>query len=288
MFLTRFRVNTARPGARRLLSSPQALHAGVMSSFPDLLPADAGAGPRNSPSPGAPRVLWRLDHNARAEVFLYLVGPARPDLTHLVEQAGWPAAALDPLTPGWHTRPYAPFLDRLNPGSTWGFRLTANPVHHIRRKDGEPTKRTAHLTPVHQRSWLLDPERQERAGFRITEKPTDSRLLPGGTTYRTKTPHYGDRFELAVRDHRTVSFSKAGDGKGASRRGPVSLVTVTFDGRLEVTDPEAMRRTLTQGLGKAKAYGCGLMTLAPLPSGTALGHEDESRGGNSDGTGSAG
>ncbi len=42
----------------------------------------------------------------------------------------------------------------------------------------------------------------------------------------------------------------------------VPLVTVTFDGRLEVTDPVALRRTLTMGLGKAKAYGCGLMTLA--------------------------
>lgn len=39
-------------------------------------------------------------------------------------------------------------------------------------------------------------------------------------------------------------------------------MTVTFDGRLEVTDPAALRRTLTLGLGKAKAYGCGLMTLA--------------------------
>lgn len=41
-------------------------------------------------------------------------------------------------------------------------------------------------------------------------------------------------------------------------------MTVTFDGRLEVTDPAALRRTLTQGIGKAKAYGCGLITLAPL------------------------
>jgi CRISPR system Cascade subunit CasE len=41
------------------------------------------------------------------------------------------------------------------------------------------------------------------------------------------------------------------------------VVTVTFDGRLEVTDPDALRRTLTQGI-RAKAYGCGLITLAPL------------------------
>ncbi|MER5466458.1 type I-E CRISPR-associated protein Cas6/Cse3/CasE [Streptomyces sp. NPDC002668] len=256
MFLTRFRVNTARPGARRLLSSPQVLHAAVMSSFPELLPTD-------SSTPHTPRVLWRLDHNAGAEVMLYVVSPARPDLTHLVEQAGWPAAAADPDTPGWQSKPYEAFLDRVAAGDTWAFRLTANPVHHIRRKDDEPRKRTAHLTPVHQMAWLLD--RQERCGFRILEKPDSKRLLPGGTTH-SKHQHHGDRYELNVRDRRDLAFDKSRD-QNASRRRPVSLVTVTFDGRLEVIDPEALRRTLTQGLGKAKAYGCGLMTLAPLHGG---------------------
>ena len=252
MFLTRFRVNTARPGARRLLSSPQVLHAAVMSSFPGLLPTDAAEAEQ-------PRVLWRIDHNARAEVLLYIVSPAQPDLTHLVEQAGWPAAAADPNTPGWQTKPYAPFLDRLAAGDRWAFRLTANPVHTIRRKEGEPKKITAHLTPVHQMAWLL--ERQERAGFRITEKPADQRLLPSGTTH-TKHEHHGDRYMLAVGDKRDLSFHKSrqpGTGRGKA----VTLVTVTFDGRLEVTDPDALRRTLTQGIGRAKAYGCGLLTLAP-------------------------
>ncbi|MGP3749870.1 type I-E CRISPR-associated protein Cas6/Cse3/CasE [Streptomyces sp. IBSNAI001] len=254
MFLTRFRVNTARPGARRLLSSPQVLHAAVMSSFPALLPTGA-------PPPDGPRVLWRLDHTARAEVMLYVVSPDRPDMTHLVEQAGWPAAA-SASAPGWESRPYGPFLDRLAAGDQWAFRLTANPVHHIRRKDHEPTKRTAHVTPVHQMGWLL--KRQEACGFRVLEKPDGLRLLPSGTTH-TGQPHHGDRYELTVHDRRALSFAKSrGPATGTARRAPVNLVTVTFDGRLEITDPELLRRTLRQGLGKAKAYGCGLLTLAPL------------------------
>ncbi|MFD4953753.1 type I-E CRISPR-associated protein Cas6/Cse3/CasE [Streptomyces sp. NPDC058451] len=256
MFLTRFRVNTARPGARRLLSSPQAMHAAVMSSFPTLLPTD-------TPPSDGPRVLWRLDHTTRAEVVLYVVSPDRPDLTHLVEQAGWPAAAAaDPAEPGWQSRPYGPLLDRLATGDRWSFRLTANPVHHARRKDDEPTKRTAHLTPVHQMGWLL--KRQETCGFRVLEKPDGKRLLPSGTTH-TKQPHHGDRYELTVRDQRALAFEKSRTtATQGGRRAPVSLVTVTFDGRLEVTDPELLRRALTQGIGKAKAYGCGLLTLAPL------------------------
>ncbi|MEU5324253.1 type I-E CRISPR-associated protein Cas6/Cse3/CasE [Streptomyces sp. NPDC021056] len=256
MFLSRFRVNTARPGSRRLLSSPQALHAAVMASFPHLLPGDA-------PVPDAPRVLWRLDHQARAEVLLYIVSPDRPDLTHLVEQAGWPAAAAaDPQTPGWQTRPYGPFLDTLSAGDRWAFRLTANPVHTIRRNSSEPRKITAHLTPVHQMQWLL--ERQERCGFRILEKTDDKRLLPSGTTHQGKHEHHGDRYEMSVRDAKALSFDKTRDSNSTRRGRAVTLVTVTFDGRLEVTDPDVLRRTLTQGIGRAKAYGCGLITLAPL------------------------
>ncbi|MEU3297164.1 type I-E CRISPR-associated protein Cas6/Cse3/CasE [Streptomyces longwoodensis] len=257
MFLTRFRVNTARSGARRLLSSPQAMHAAVMSSFPALLPND-------TPAPDSPRVLWRLDHTGRADVMLYIVSPHRPDLTHLVEQAGWPAAAAaDPAAPGWQSRPYGPLLDRLTTGEQWAFRLTANPVHHARRKDDEPTKRTAHLTPVHQMGWLL--KRQETCGFRILEKPDAKRLLPSGTTH-TKQPHHGDRYELTVHDKRALAFDKhrTTNPQSGGRRAPVTLVTATFDGRLEITDPPLLRRALTQGIGKAKAYGCGLLTLAPL------------------------
>ncbi len=233
MHLTRFRINTARLGARSLLASPQRLHAAVMSSFAGALPSDANGS----------RVLWRLDRNARAEVLLYIVSEERPDLTHLVEQAGWPTTA------SWQMYDYGAFLGGLQAGSNWAFRLTANPVHHVRRKDGDPTKRTAHVTPRHQMGWLL--ARQEASGFRILETPPDRRRLA-----------QGDEFQLTVRDERRHRFEKA--NPQSDRRTSVPLVTVTFDGRLEVTDPVALARTLTSGIGKAKAYGCGLMTLAKV------------------------
>ncbi|MGW2155023.1 type I-E CRISPR-associated protein Cas6/Cse3/CasE [Nonomuraea sp. NPDC001699] len=227
MYLTRFRLNTARLGARRLLSSPQMLHAGVLSSFAELPPAGEHA----------PRVLWRVDRNSKAETCLYMVGPDKPDLTHLVEQAGWPE------TGRWQTYDYEPFLARLAAGDRWAFRLTANPVHTARRNDEEPTKVTAHVGLRHQLGWLL--KRQDSAGFKVLEKPVERQLVPGQ-----------DQHEVIVHDRRQLTFKKSGQQK------PVTLVTVTFDGRLEVTDPDALRRTLTMGLGRAKAYGCGLMTLA--------------------------
>ena len=233
MFLTRFRFNVARQGARRLLTSPQSLHAAVMCSFAEpLLPGN-----------GEGRVLWRVDQNSRTETLLYIAGPVRPDLTHLVEQAGWPT------TGSWQTYDYTGLLAALRTGDHWAFRLTANPVHSIRRKEGEPTKRTAHLTPRHQMNWLL--AQQERRGFRVLEKPADRRLLPKD-----------DEYELTVRDARPLSFPKTEQTSG--QRNHVTLTSVTFEGRLRVTDPAALRRTLTLGVGRSKAYGCGLMTLARL------------------------
>jgi CRISPR system Cascade subunit CasE len=38
----------------------------------------------------------------------------------------------------------------------------------------------------------------------------------------------------------------------------------TYDGILTVTDPALLRRALCHGVGRAKAYGCGLLTLAPV------------------------
>lgn len=239
MYLTRFRVNTGRSEARRLLSSPHRMHGVVNMSFPEPPPRD-GSGPR---------VLWRVDHDTPSETLLFIVSPTRPDLTHLVEQAGWPAA--DGAGTGWTTFAYGAFLTALAAGDTWAFRLTANPVHNIHNKDdkeGEPTRRAAHKTPHHQMRWLL--ERQQRAGFEVVQKPTERRLL-----------ERGDEHELIVRDQRPLQFRRPPAKTG---RDDVQFTRVTFDGRLRVTDPDGFRRTLTHGLGKAKAYGCGLMTLAPV------------------------
>ncbi|MFC7217636.1 type I-E CRISPR-associated protein Cas6/Cse3/CasE [Streptomyces polyrhachis] len=237
MYLTRFRFNTARSGARRLLGSPHLLHGAVNMSFPQLPARDAQG----------PRVLWRVDRDNQTQTQLYIVSPSRPDLTHLVEQAGWPT--LD--EPGWATFTYGEFLEALGTGDTWAFRLTANPVHNIRLPQdapGDRTRRTAHVTPHYQMRWLL--EREGKSGFEVLRKPADKQLTQSG-----------DEHELIVRDQRPLQF---GGSIKNQRRNDVRLIRVTYDGRLRITDADVFRRTLTQGLGKAKAYGCGLMTLTPV------------------------
>ena len=152
MYLSRAEINPERRGARKLLASPQAMHAAILRSFSGL-----GTRPSGDQSSDG-RVLWRIDRDANA-VLLYLASPVEPDLTHIIEQAGRPA------TQTWITRSYTGLLDSIAEGQRWAFRLTANPVRSGRRGNDPETRRYGHVTVRQQRQWLID--RSERAGFRI-------------------------------------------------------------------------------------------------------------------------
>jgi len=227
VYLTRMAINTRRRGAQKLLASPQALHAAVMAGFGERRSRD-----------GEHRVLWRLDSYAHDRVLLYTVSPDRPDFTHLVEQAGWPA------TPCWETRSYQSLLDALKVGQQWRFRLTANPVRSGRREGWNDTKPLGHVTVAQQQQWLVD--RAERAGFRLLPCPM------GESTDADRA------VDLSVVDRAVRRFRR--------QDRVVTISTATFEGSLEVTDVDAMRTTLTKGIGRAKAYGCGLLTLARPPA----------------------
>ena len=224
MFFTRFAINPARRGARLLLASPHRMHAAVMAAFPPAATESGHAG----------RVLWRVDrvgHGAE----LFIVSPAEPDLTHLVEQAGWPT------TSTWQSTEYDRFLSRLTAGQRWAFRLTANPVHHVRCSPGTRSKPLAHVTADQQFAWLVD--RADRLGVTFGETPEEMARL------------------VTLTRREVLRFSK---GPETSRH-RVTLGVATFDGALTVRDADRLRGVLVNGIGRARGYGCGLMTLARLP-----------------------
>jgi CRISPR system Cascade subunit CasE len=220
MYLTRFTIDPARREARKLLASPQVMHAAVRAAF---------AAPEDHDRPGV-RALWRLDNAPRGAVHLYLVSPGEPDLTHLVQQSGAANNAQ-----AWTTRPYSGLLASLSDGQRWAFRLTANPTHNGRKNDdAKDTQRFGRLRPDEQTKWLLD--RAARCGF-------------------TVVPQHDDQPNLLLHQRQTLSFKR-----GAHL---VTLTTATYDGVLSITDANHFRQALTQGIGHAKAYGCGLLTIAP-------------------------
>lgn len=167
------------------------------------------------------RRLWRLDRLGE-KLYLLLLSEDVPDLTNLCEQFGTGAPP--------ETRPYDPLLERVTAGSCWQFRLTANPTHR-KKNPADPTAR-GELKPcyleVEQKEWLQ--AQAAKHGFAVGE----------------------DSF--VVTQKQTFHFTKKG-----SR--PVTLLAVTYEGILQVTDPEAFKALLCEGVGRGKAYGLGLMTI---------------------------
>ncbi|MGX5693702.1 type I-E CRISPR-associated protein Cas6/Cse3/CasE [Dermacoccus abyssi] len=216
MYFTQMKLNPSRDGTRRALASDQVMHAMVLSSFPHLTSGD--------------RVLWRVDLADRHEVTLYVVSPAKPDMTGIVEQAGWP------LEQTWRTASYDGFLGRLEQGQRWRFRLSANPTVSESRGPGVRGKVRPCRTVGQQEEWLR------------------RRAVAMGVSFGDDDPSF------VVSRRGTSKFSRADSTSG--RRGRVQLTKATYEGGLEVVDPDRLRAVLVNGVGRGKAYGCGLLTLA--------------------------
>ena len=171
--------------------------------------------------PLCPGRHWRLDRLGE-RLYLLLLSEDVPELSGVVEQFGTGAAA--------ETRSYDPLLQRVEPGSCWQFRLTANPTKSCKDPQNPAARGTvaAHCTTQYQKQWLL--ERAAKHGFALREE--------GFTVTRVQWQH----------------FAKHGTR-------PVTLLAVTYEGILQVTDAEQFRALLCQGMGRGKAYGLGLMTV---------------------------
>ena len=223
MFLTKIDLAPERRLARKYLGSPQAMHAVVMGA----------TGGNIGDGPG--RVLWRVDRGTTTA--LYILSPLEPDCSQLVAEvgaAGTQARTLD----------YSPFLASLDAGQLWAFRLAANPSYSASRGPGVRGQRYGHVTVEQQRQWLV--ERAPRHGFELM--PVDHVDDEGN-----------DGAVMIVHRERPVFNRRRSEGEGRDR---VTINRTVYEGVLRITDPESLRRALIAGIGRSKAYGCGLMTLA--------------------------
>ncbi|MEV7027059.1 type I-E CRISPR-associated protein Cas6/Cse3/CasE [Kitasatospora sp. NPDC093558] len=249
-YLSRVRINPLRAASRNLLANPRSLHGAVMAGIPDNVPGD--------------RILWRLDAEQARRPMLLVLTPSKPDWTHIVEQAGWPDAE------GEHyaIRDYSPLLAELAIGREFAFHLKASPVQNTSQPEKASPHRTktaaelhhrsyrmAHRTAAQQLTWFLD--RTHRWGFTLPEARTDD-PAPG---IDTPTSDPSAPREVRITDRSRTTFTKPGT------RTSVTLTTATFEGHLRITDPGLLQAALLGGIGPSKAYGCGLLTLAPLPTG---------------------
>lgn len=222
MYLTKIELDPRRRFARRLLGSPQVMHAVVMKacdlgrsvdgdrgdpagSTSEDLPAHAEtptsigveASSARAETSAAGRVLWRVDQGGFG-VALYVLSPMRPDMSQIEADAtSWQLA---------RTLDYEGFLSRLAEGQTWAFRLAANPVHNENRGPDKRGKRYGHVTARQQRDWLL--RRAEKQGFSIPMAPAGPGLTRHSGDGRAERVELGENGKLggaAAREQNVVA-----------------------------------------------------------------------------------
>jgi len=179
--------------------------------------------------------------------FLFRIDPGPPGRAVILVQS---ASA---IKPNWdyafHNASFllaaSPQVKSLDPcftnGKHFRFRLMANPTRRLREgsleADGQPIKEKwiGKRVPIPNDQlfdWLA--RRAEKSGFFVRE---DSIYIQPGYIYVNKKKTQADK------GHR--------------------LRSVRYNGVLKVVDPARFQETIAQGLGPGKAFGFGLLSLAP-------------------------
>jgi CRISPR system Cascade subunit CasE len=171
-------------------------------------------------------VLYRLDiHPYSGMMALLVQSTIEPDWQPLSQVGQWEYLLAPPQ---WK----AVELDLPN-GRSLQFRLTANPTIKKVRRDEHGQRQNSNRVPlVHEAAQIEWLQKQAAAhGFRL--------------------------LDLAISQPQRQTGWQKDNGR------PLTLYTVQYNGRLQITDATQFTHALHTGIGPAKAFGCGLLSLAP-------------------------
>lgn len=174
------------------------------------------------------RKLWRVD-TLRGRRYLMIVSRTLPDFSSMLWQFA-PNGAVS------QSKSYDKFLDSIEPDSVWEFRLCAAPVIKKTPQDKEKKRGIprALKTEEEQLDWL------ERQGIRY-----------GFEAFR----------ESVMIENPGPVYMKKGSGE---ERQEFYMLKVTFNGKLKVKDPELFKGAMMNGIGRERAFGGGMLTIAPI------------------------
>ena len=230
MYLARGVLNPASRDVQRDLSDAVHMHRTLMRVFPDHM----GENPRKTL-----RVLYRVDEDRRrAELVLFVQSEERPDFSRL--PSGYFASPADDLDLALAGDAMNPRLRSVSEeraaiavGDRFVFRLRANTTKKIGTKSlPDGTKQNGRRVPVRgdeeRLKWLT--HREAKGGFRL-----------GGV--------------------RIAELQPIG---GRAREHQLTFGGCVFEGVLVVTAAAEFRLTLAEGIGPAKAFGFGLLSVQRL------------------------
>lgn len=161
----------------------------------------------------------------------------------------------EPRAPSAHwvvqSKPYEPQLDA---GNTLHFDLRANPVLTTRGADGKARR---HDLVMHEKKRLLQQHGLQRwADWAGPERPALPDLVRSACAAWLQARAQRLGVEIDGESLRAEGYEQH-RGKGDALR----YSSVDLSGHLRVADPNALRTALFEGVGHAKAFGCGLLLV---------------------------
>jgi len=234
LFLSRLVLDPRSRKVQRDLADCHRAHRRVMSAF-----ADCEGLPRKELG-----ILFRIE-NRSDTVTMLVQSSMHPEWDRLPE--GYLAADwLEFEGSSVAVKALDSALESLVARKTLRFRLRANPTRRIDTKSGpDGIRRHGKRVPLRQvearQAWMA--RRAGPAGFELLEV----------------TSHVPQVVESSM--ERVSGWRPSRDESEGAQR--ITLEGVTFDGRLRVRDAERLRAAVAEGIGPGKAYGFGLLSLAP-------------------------
>jgi CRISPR system Cascade subunit CasE len=189
------------------------------------------------------RLVWSLfAQNNATRNFLYQPIPGHP--FSAVMRSSQPPTAGD----GWSitTRAFAP---RLKTGQVLAFRIEAVPFRWKPIRGGRRGKREDLITAVRRTNPQVREHPDREAGL------VDNEARRWFAQQGAKHGFAADSFTVSVYDQEIF--------RGGRVDAPIRFASFIYEGRLQVTDVEAFQTALQRGIGAEKAFGFGLIQIAP-------------------------
>ncbi len=242
IYLSRLLLNPLSRQARSEIAYPYEMHRTLMRGFEKHLNGSEESARAKC------GMLFRADVEEQGRrITVYVQSLLKPDWVHLraLDDYLLQSTGVSSATHKDVSEAYAGLHD----GQTLAFRLRANPTKRLGKAAGDHLtlrgKRVGLVREEEQIAWL---ERKGRnGGFLLLGACQDQEAV-------------GTQPLLAVEARR--EGKQMGRKRDQKQAHTMVHLSVLFDGLLRITDGEAFRETLKRGIGSAKAYGFGLLSIA--------------------------
>lgn len=232
MYMSKLNLNLRSVDVQKDLRNCYDLHRTVLSAYPQL---DS----ENKKARDVFNVLYRLDNSSASDRLDLLVqSESKPDWSKLPQHY---VTYSSQNTPNIEVKDISHVFDTIKNGMCLRFRIRAN-----------ATKKT---------NTSLKKDRLEgrkNNGTRIPILKTDEQIK----WITNKSKLHG--FDIvSVKNLPDVNISNTGISKGRKTDKILTFNSVVFEGILAINDTVVFSDTLKKGIGSAKAFGFGLLSIAP-------------------------